>query len=451
MGVKNCVDGVEQPNLFQVVGTMSDVWRIFVVEGDETLNQSLVNSLRKDGYVVQGATSGVDAVRVLWSEEYDVVVYDLKTPGADGFELLQWLRAYRPNSHMIIVGGADAAASQVRALEGGAVSYLEDPLDFRVLKDELRRLLQQTGFSASLDSFDLLDVIQIITMSRKSIALLVNTGLEERGLLRFHNGDLIWAEYGILRGEEAFFALAAHKNGTVTHQPWNEPIVTNVTQPLSRLIFQALQYRTKYASSQQYSGEMEPVQAAAFSSAEIDDSPFSSAEMDDSPFLFLPTSQSQLQTFPIDNVLEEPMREAGNSETPKEWWEQTGRMARVDTSASGSGFARDENALNVLMQGAETNVAPQGQAPAAKQSIELPSWLTDQPTASNLPRIKPAKRNGFDGLSAIPATPAIKNPSGEWSPAHDQVLITDQLQPKQPSSPQHAALFRETEALQPSP
>jgi DNA-binding response OmpR family regulator/predicted regulator of Ras-like GTPase activity (Roadblock/LC7/MglB family) len=419
---------------------MSDVWRIFVVEGDESLNQSLVTSLRKDGYIVQGAVSGVDAVRVLWSEEYDVVIYDLKTPGADGFELLQWFRAYRPSTHMIIVGGADAAASQLRALEGGAVSYLEDPLDFRVLKEELRRLLQKTGFSASLDSFDLLDVIQIITMSRKSIALLVNTGLEERGLLRFQNGELVWAEYGILRGEEAFFALAAHKNGTVTHQPWNEPVVTNVMQPLSRLIFQALQYRTKYANSQQYSGEIESIQASSIFSAEIDDT----------PFLVLPASQPQLQTFPIDDGMGETFREPGNGDAPKEWWEQTGRVAQVDMPTSGSDYMRGESALNAFMKDSAANMSSQGFAPVVKQRVDLPSWLTDQPTASNLPTIKPTDQSNLESLSAIPATPAIKNPTGEWGPARDRILTTDQLQPRQPSSPQHNALFRETESLRPS-
>src|SRR5712692_9976661 len=243
---------------------MSELWRILLVEDDDNLNQSIVNSLRKDGYFVQGVRSGAEAIRIVWSEEYDVVIGDLKMPGADGFELLQWLRTYRPKTRMIMLAPFGSAATRTQALEAGVVSYLEKPLDLHLLKEELRRLLQQTGFSASLDSFDLLDVIQIITMSRKSIALLVNTGLEERGILRFQGGELIWAEYGMLRAEEAFFALAAHKNGTVTHQLWNEQIVPNVKQPLSRLIFQALQYRTKYATTspmQQPTGEQSIVVA----------------------------------------------------------------------------------------------------------------------------------------------------------------------------------------------
>src|SRR5438067_10296139 len=238
---------------------MSKPWRIFVVEEDENLNQNIVNLLSKDGYTVQSVASTTAAVRILWTEEYDIVICGLKAVSADGLELLQWLRVSRPNWRVMIVGGEPAATVRTQALESGAVSYFEKPLDVQLLQEELRRLHQQTGFSANLDSFDLLDVIQIITMSRKNIALLVNTGLEEHGLLRFQRGELVWAEYGVLRGEEAFFALAAHKNGNVIHQPWNEQIAPNVTQPLSRLILQALQYRTKYARMQQ-SGEQKVIQ-----------------------------------------------------------------------------------------------------------------------------------------------------------------------------------------------
>src|SRR5881398_1913689 len=260
---------------------MSELWHILLVEDDDYLNQSIVNSLRKDGYIVQGVKSGAEAIRLVWSEEYDVVIGDLRTPGADGFEMLQWLRSFRPKTRMIMVAASASAADRTQALEAGVVSYLEKPLDLHVLKQELRRLLQQTGFSASLDSFDLLDVIQIITMSRKNIALLVNTGLEEQGTLRFQGGELIWSEYGVLRGEEAFFALAAHKNGTVIHQPWNEQITPNVTQPLSRLILQALQYRTKYAHMQQ-SGEQKAMQPSSLPTEQENDKPFVTLAQDSS-------------------------------------------------------------------------------------------------------------------------------------------------------------------------
>jgi len=381
---------------------MSDQWRILVVEDEENLNWSIVNSLRKDGYFVQGVISGVEAIRRLWSEEYDVVISDLKMPGTDGFELLQWLRMHRPRTRLIMVTAFGSASTRTQALEGGVVSYLEKPFDLHTLKEELRRLLQQTGFSANLDSFDLLDVIQIITMSRKSIALLVNTGLEERGVLGFQGGELIWAEYGSLRGEEAFFALAAHKNGVVIHQPWNEQITANVTKPLSRLIFQALQYRTKYAANHQYSSEHEAVSwVPAFPMQEQDD---------DKPFMYLAESRE-----PQESQAESETANYSEQQTAetREWWQQTGWLPRMDTGerqvsqvdTRGEGHVKDELVANSASR--DTSMPSSTQKTPVSQHTDLPSWLTDQPTMRTMPVLRPSSLNSAE-------MPVARSSAAEW-------------------------------------
>ncbi|GHO45242.1 response regulator [Ktedonospora formicarum] len=276
---------------------MSSIARIFVIEDDDHTGQQIVNALRNDGYGVWGVTNGGDAVRALWSEEYDAVICDLDAPGIEGFELLQWLRAYRQNTRMVVFGGSNVDKMRMQSLENGADSYLEKPLDVRKLREELRRLQNDAGLTVDLDSFDLLDVIQVITMSRKNIALLVNTGLEERGILRFQTGELVWAEYGFLRGEEAFFALAAHKNGTVTHQPWNGQVIPNVKLPLSRLIMQALQYRATYGQSDappQPTGAQPSLKPTGGAQAPLN--ALSLGDEDDTPFGFISSSGT------IDNV-----------------------------------------------------------------------------------------------------------------------------------------------------
>jgi len=95
---------------------MSELWRILLVEDDDYLNQSVVNSLRKDGYIVQGVKRGAEEIRLAWSEESDVVVGDFRTPGADGFEMLQWLRSFRPNKHLIMVAASGSATQRTQAL-----------------------------------------------------------------------------------------------------------------------------------------------------------------------------------------------------------------------------------------------------------------------------------------------------------------------------------------------
>ncbi|HEU5375996.1 MAG TPA: response regulator [Ktedonobacteraceae bacterium] len=388
---------------------MAEQSRILVVEGEENLNWNIVNSLQKDGYIVRGVTGGAEAIRLLWSEEFDLVICSQQMPDADGFDLLQWMRTYCPNTRMVMLA-AQGSMARTQALEMGVASFLEKPLDLHALKEELRRLLHATGFSASLDSFDLLDVIQIITMSRKSIALVVSTGLEEQGVLRFQNGELIWAEYGTLRGEEAFFALAAHKNGTVVHRPWNEQLSPNVTQPLSRLIFQALQYRSKYADPQQLSSELEvlrPVTATLLPSlppttlpAALDD-----VEVDDRPFQFVAedvpverassgTALEQLtrgvsslsspleQLGGVMGVVKNTEQGIGSGSPGKEWWEPTGAFPSLSQPAHVPTTTREEPGVPV--NGAHES-PPVVQKPVASYNSTLPSWLTDQPTSRELP------------------------------------------------------------------
>ncbi len=404
---------------------MADRYRILVVEDDENLNRSIVNSLRRDGYFVHGVASGAEAIRSLWSEAYDVVISDLKAPGPDGFELLQWIRTYCPNSRMIMVAPVGSSVTRTQALEGGVVSYLEKPLDLHVLKEELRRLLQQTGFSASLDLFDLLDVIQIITMSRKNIALLVNTGLEEQGTLRFQGGELIWAEYGILRGEEAFFALAAHKNGTVIHQPWNEQITPNVTQPLSRLIFQALQYRSKYAAFQQQTGEQEVLPQSLTVQEKgadlVNDSPFVTIEE-----LYVPhTPIPDTPQVPETQSMPAPVGRERMTDEPAEWWQQTGKnsgvTSEVNRSVTTNGAKHKQPTPRERLIGntAKTSVPNIAtftvRKTPASQRTDLPSWLIDQPTQADLPTVHPSS---LAGTAEIPVMSPVKSSSSsaEWQP-----------------------------------
>lgn len=387
---------------------MSTPWRIFVVEEDENLNQNIVNSLDKDGYSVQRVTSMAEAVRTLWTEEYDVVICGLKAASADGLELLQWLRVSRPSTRVMIVGGTAPDLVRTQALESGAVSYFEKPLDMLLLREELRRLHQQTGFSASLDSFDLLDVIQIVTMSRKNIALLVNTGLEEQGILRFQGGELIWAEYGMLRGEEAFFALAAHKNGNVIHQPWNGQIAPNVTQPLSRLILQALQYRTKYAHMQQ-SGEQKAITST----------PLPMEQEEDRPFVTLVEDKVQDTTFGVVADSEGDLGGvSGMNGATKEWWQQTGKISSVGIGAPGVPALNADTPASLPLEnptgGGNPDIVPSTvRKTPVSQRVDLPSWLTDQPTAAEVPTVRPSSLTGSTHLPTV--SPGKSSPA-EWQP-----------------------------------
>jgi CheY-like chemotaxis protein/predicted regulator of Ras-like GTPase activity (Roadblock/LC7/MglB family) len=420
---------------------MSKPWHILIVLDDEYLDWNIVNSLQIDGYLVKAAKSGTEAVHLLWAEEYDIVVSDQKMPDTDGFELLQWIRTYRPGTRMIMVGMPGSSVTRNQALESGVVGYLEKPLDLHTLKEELRRLLQQTGFSANLDSFDLLDVIQIVNMSRKTIAMVVNTGLEEQGLLGFQVGELVWAEYGILHGEEAFFALAAHKNGTITHRPWNAQIKPNVTQPLSRLIFQSLQYRSKYEAFRQLTGEQAAIAPSAIT-------PPGQLPDDDSPFIFVePVPADGHRAAASHYALETPVPAQLMATEATEWWQEPAshehpnkknapQPVTGDQVSTGAQSAADGLHVGNDLNGSGTGITPvKAHKTPARQRVDLPSWLMDQPTQFEMPAMPPST---LTSTNQDPAASVVKASPAEWQAPPPVARSVKQL-PVEPGSnaPKH--------------
>jgi CheY-like chemotaxis protein len=225
------------------------VWRILVVDDEENLNWSLVNSLRKDNYVVDGALTGVDALRNMTNQIYDIVISDVKMPGMDGFELLQWLRGHRPQTRVLMMTAFGSPTERAEAIRGGVIAYIEKPFDLLTFKEELRRMTsttdgQRASGSSQTDGYDLLEVARVISLARRDIALLVEAN-GRSGRLRFLRGDLIWAECGGLLGDDAFVALTAPRSGRVQPEPWDGRSGRNVTQPLSALIYQAMTQRDR--------------------------------------------------------------------------------------------------------------------------------------------------------------------------------------------------------------
>lgn len=221
-------------------------WNILVVDDEENLNWSLVNSLRKEGYTADGALSGEDALRRMTATPYNCVISDVKMPGMDGFELLQWLRQHRPRTRVIMMTAFGSPTARQEAMRSGVIAYLEKPFDLATLKDELRRLVppegEAPGAQAEAEAYDLLEVSRVLNLTRRDVAIGVQAG-GIHGTLRFLRGELVWAQAGALEGDDAFLALAASRGAGLQPEAWDGRTERNVTQSLSQLIYAALARR----------------------------------------------------------------------------------------------------------------------------------------------------------------------------------------------------------------
>jgi CheY-like chemotaxis protein len=221
-------------------------WRILVVDDEENLNWSLVNSLRKDGHTADGALTGEEARRRMDAAPYDCVISDVKMPGMDGFELLQWLRQHRPQTRVIMMTAFGSPTDRQEALHNGVIAYLEKPFDLAKLKEELRQLATAEGApitgKAEGEGYDLLEVTRVLNITRRDIAVSVQAG-GANGTLRFLRGELVWAQAGALQGDDAFLALCMSRGARLQPEPWDGRTERNVRQSLSQLIYAALARR----------------------------------------------------------------------------------------------------------------------------------------------------------------------------------------------------------------
>ncbi len=102
--------------------------RVLVVDDKENMLK-LFAKILGEGVELSTASDGARALALLAAEPFDVVVTDLRMPGADGFEVLRAARARVPPPEVIMMTGYATVADAVQAMRDGAYDYLEKPFD----------------------------------------------------------------------------------------------------------------------------------------------------------------------------------------------------------------------------------------------------------------------------------------------------------------------------------
>ena len=112
--------------------------RILAVDDQRYFRELIEGLLREEGYEVQTASSGEEALRILDHGVFDAVVTDLSMVGMGGLELCERISANRPDVPVIILTGHGTIDLAVTAIKEGAEQFLTKPVELPVLLTMMR-------------------------------------------------------------------------------------------------------------------------------------------------------------------------------------------------------------------------------------------------------------------------------------------------------------------------
>jgi len=117
--------------------------RILIVEDDKNTLSGLVEILSDEGYDVVGEESGPEALKLLESETFDILLTDLRLPEINGMELYEKSRGFAPDMKTIVMTAYSSVKDAVEAMKKGVCEYLTKPLNLEELFVIIRKAIEE--------------------------------------------------------------------------------------------------------------------------------------------------------------------------------------------------------------------------------------------------------------------------------------------------------------------
>ena len=103
--------------------------RILLVEDEENLRSTIVLNLELEGYDVQFAVNGKEALQMFRSNRFDIVVLDIMLPEINGLDVCREIRKESRNVFILFLSARSMGSERIEGLKAGADDYLSKPFN----------------------------------------------------------------------------------------------------------------------------------------------------------------------------------------------------------------------------------------------------------------------------------------------------------------------------------
>ena len=122
---------------------MDENVRILIVDDDENIRRTMQTIFENEGYIVDLATTGNEAIELTQERTYNIALLDIRLPDIEGVELLNLIKDNVPKTRKIMVTGYPSMQNAIASLNKNADAYLIKPVDVESLLAIVKHQLQQ--------------------------------------------------------------------------------------------------------------------------------------------------------------------------------------------------------------------------------------------------------------------------------------------------------------------
>ncbi|MDP2848684.1 MAG: response regulator [Humidesulfovibrio sp.] len=123
--------------------------KILLVDDEFDFVETMTKRFHIRKMPVTSAASGMEALKLIDEQDFDVVILDVRMPGMDGLEVLRQIRAKRPLTEVIMLTGHASLDAGMQGMSLGAYDYVLKPADFDELLDKVRRAAERKALNVS--------------------------------------------------------------------------------------------------------------------------------------------------------------------------------------------------------------------------------------------------------------------------------------------------------------
>jgi DNA-binding response OmpR family regulator len=169
--------------------------QVLIADDEDPLRITVAAWLADEGFDVEEAGDGLEAIKKIQGKNYDIAMLDIKMPGVNGLEVLRYAKKNSPQTEVVMMTGMSDVGMAVEAMKIGAKEYLTKPIDMEQIVPQLRAIIKtrnaedrirklQAEYTARL----LFDLHNPIAGLRQSIGYLLK---EMAGPINDHQQELL--------------------------------------------------------------------------------------------------------------------------------------------------------------------------------------------------------------------------------------------------------------------